>query len=101
MTVFKEVLEIERKYHHVISSTNESAENKVNKFSEEIKLKESAYKSDFKNNLKDEFQKKVKDLTQKGEKQVKDAEIEAESILKNSHVDRAINFLVEEFKNGF
>jgi len=101
MSVFKEVLEVERKYNHTISNANKKAQGRLNKLNEELRLKDGAYKSDYQLTLNEELKKKVKSLTQEGEKLLDNSKVKANLILENSNIDEAVKVLVEEFKNGF
>lgn len=96
---FKQVLEIEKKYDHIISSARQKHEKRLEKLHEELRLKEEAYKNDCKKELDREYKKELKNFKLKGEDLVKKAEDESDFIEKNSNVSGAVKMLVEEFKN--
>lgn len=101
MSEFKQVLEIEKKFQKTISTANSKSETKINKSVQDLKLKEEAMKKDLISELNNDLDKLKSDLTKKGELQVENSKKMADNIIKTANVDKAVEHLVEEFKNGF
>jgi hypothetical protein len=101
MSEFKQVLEIEKKFQKTISNATSKSEQKIVKTIKDLKLKEDAMKKDLTNELNSEIVKLKSDLNKKGELQVEKSKKTAENIIKTANVDKSVEYLVREFKNGF
>lgn len=99
MSNFKKVLDIEKKYDQIISTSKKSLEKEREKFYDNLKLKEEAIKSDFKGELERDYKKSIKDYTRQGEDILNKAKQESEQIFKYANIDDAIKLLEGEIKN--
>ena len=99
MSNFKKVLEIEKKYNHIINLAKNNSEKKIVSFENELNLREEVIKNDFKSELEREFNHQVSLFEAQGESQMRDAKDEVELIFKTVDVDGAADLLLEEIKN--
>lgn len=99
MVNFKKVLEVEKKYEHIISSAKQGYEKKIAEVEEEMRIKEEAYISDYIYELDRDFNREIKIQKNLGDEMIKKAEAEKELMINTASKDDAIEFLVEEFKN--
>lgn len=99
MSNFKKVLEVEKKYEHSINTARKKSEKNLQKFTEELKIKEEAIKQDYKKELEHDFNKQVSNFKARGEQLYSDAKEEAQRIEKNSNSAGARKILMEAVKN--
>lgn len=100
MSNFKKVIEIEKKYDHVVGSSKKKSEKDLDKFKEELILKEEALKQDYVKELEKNYLKAIKDFNTEGENIIKKSKIDAKYILDNAKKEDAKKILIEEvFKN--
>lgn len=99
MSQFKEVLSIEKKYEHIISKAQEKFENSLNEFKSELAMKDEVKREDVKTQLESDIKRDKKNLKLEGEKTLTIANDTANKITKNSPVEKAVKYLVGEFKN--
>lgn len=99
MSHFKKILEIEKKYEHIVNTAQKHCENEFEKFRDEINMKEEASKLDYINELKRDFDRKIKSVQNQGNEMLKKSKDEAKYIYENANTKVAKKFLMEELKN--
>ena len=99
MSNFKKVLEIEKKYGHIINLAKTKSEEKLVSFENNLKLNEDVTKIDFRKELERDFNHQIKLLTSEGESMFKSAKIDAEFMFENAKSEAAVDFLLECIKN--
>lgn len=96
---FKEVLEIERKFDHIIQTAQKNSQKKLDQFKEELKLKDEAIKLDFKKELESDYKKRIKNLKKSGIDELEKSQKNAKNILENSKIEEGVIFMMEKIKN--
>jgi len=101
MSKFKEVLKIEKNYQKIISTAKTKSEKKINEAVEELGIREETMKKDLTKQLNTEMKDLKSKLIKKGEKEVESSKEIAKKIIANSDINKAVDYLMGEFKNGF
>lgn len=96
METYKQVLDIEKKYDHKISTAKKQLEKDFEKFSENLKDEEAAIKNDYRKELEQKIRKERKSLIEKGEEMIEKARNEAEALRKRSNKDEVTKKMMEE-----
>lgn len=99
MSNFKQILEVEKKYNHLINNSTRKINLKKEKFLSDLKLKEEVIKEDYKKELFLDLQREIKSLEKEKLRLLQEADGQVAKIKSNADVSRVINFLMEEIKN--
>ncbi len=96
MSKFKRVLEIEKKYDHIVKTAKRKSGDELESFVDELKLKEDVIKQDFKRELERDFKRELDSIKNQGEDELKRAKEQADFIYKNANREEVVDFLMKE-----
>ena len=99
MSNFKTILKIEKKYEKIINDANKKVDLNMEKFLDELKLKDSAYRQDYKKELERDHKRSLNQIENKCKKNLDAVKEEAINIKKNAKKKQTIDFLMGEIKN--
>lgn len=101
MNEITQVLEIEKKYEHIISKAQNSSEKKLSEKQTQLEENYQTKKKELQSEFKTELSELQTKLEESGKKDLEKATTNAKQIIQTANIDNAKNYLLEEIKNGF